>query len=200
MQSFDVFFDLRLNKRLSKQPWGWWFETPSCSLWRQCNGDISVKNRAPVGVRVTSKLHVTWSIWLTGSSGRTVCIHVTVNKLYMMTSSYGNIFCVTGPFWGKVTGTFPSQRPVTQSFDVLFDLRLNHGDAGDLRRHRAHYHVTVRNRWTWYVSSYMITYVCRHICILSFNGNPHTWKKIFIQCGAVITLSIFYRILTKYTP
>ena len=30
--SFDVFFDLRLNKRLSKQPWGWWFETPSWSL------------------------------------------------------------------------------------------------------------------------------------------------------------------------
>ena len=28
-QSFDVFFGLRLNKRLSKQPWGWWFETPS---------------------------------------------------------------------------------------------------------------------------------------------------------------------------
>ena len=34
---FDVFFDLRLNKRFSKQPWGWWFETPSWSLWRQCN-------------------------------------------------------------------------------------------------------------------------------------------------------------------
>ena len=31
---FDVFFDLRLNKWLSKQPWGWWFETPSWSLWR----------------------------------------------------------------------------------------------------------------------------------------------------------------------
>ena len=36
-RSFDVFFDLRLNKRLSKQPWGWWFETLSWSLWRQCN-------------------------------------------------------------------------------------------------------------------------------------------------------------------
>ena len=36
-RSFDVFFDLRLNKRLSKQPWGWWFETPPWSLWRQCN-------------------------------------------------------------------------------------------------------------------------------------------------------------------
>ena len=36
-RSFDVLFDLRPNKRLSKQPWGWWFETPSWSLWRQCN-------------------------------------------------------------------------------------------------------------------------------------------------------------------
>ena len=32
--SFDVFFDLRLNKRLSEQSWGWWFETLSCPLWR----------------------------------------------------------------------------------------------------------------------------------------------------------------------
>ena len=37
-RSFDVFFDLRLNKRLSKQAGDWWSETPSCSLWRQCNG------------------------------------------------------------------------------------------------------------------------------------------------------------------
>ena len=35
--SFDVFCDLRPNKRLSKQSWGWWFETISCSLWRHCN-------------------------------------------------------------------------------------------------------------------------------------------------------------------
>ena len=36
-RSFDVFFDLRPNKRLSKQRWGWWFETPSIPLWRNCN-------------------------------------------------------------------------------------------------------------------------------------------------------------------
>ena len=36
-RGFDVFFDLRLNKPLSKQPSGWWFETPSWSLWRHCN-------------------------------------------------------------------------------------------------------------------------------------------------------------------
>ena len=36
-RSFDVFFDLRLNKRLSKQSWGWWFETLSHPLWRHRN-------------------------------------------------------------------------------------------------------------------------------------------------------------------
>ena len=30
--NFDVFFDLCL----SKQPWSWWYETPSRSLWRHC--------------------------------------------------------------------------------------------------------------------------------------------------------------------
>ena len=36
-RSFDVFFDMRLNKGLSKQSWGWWFETPSCPLLCHCN-------------------------------------------------------------------------------------------------------------------------------------------------------------------
>ena len=36
-RSFDVFFDLCLNKRLSKQSWGWWFETLSRPLCRHCN-------------------------------------------------------------------------------------------------------------------------------------------------------------------
>ena len=36
-RSFEVFFDLRLNGRLSKQSGGWWFETPSRPLWRHSN-------------------------------------------------------------------------------------------------------------------------------------------------------------------
>ena len=47
-----------------------------------------------------------------------------------------------------VTSEFPAQRPVTRSFDVFFDLRLNkrmskQGEAGDLRRHLANYDVIV---------------------------------------------------------
>ena len=37
---FDVFFDLRLGKRLSKQWWGWWFETPLRPWWRHRNDII----------------------------------------------------------------------------------------------------------------------------------------------------------------
>ena len=36
-RGFDVFFDLCLNKRLSKPSRRWWFEMPLCTLWRQCN-------------------------------------------------------------------------------------------------------------------------------------------------------------------
>ena len=36
--SFDVFFDLRLNKRLSKHSWGRWFETLPRPLWCHSNG------------------------------------------------------------------------------------------------------------------------------------------------------------------
>ena len=48
----------------------------------------------------------------------------------------------------SVAGEFPSQRPVTRSFDVFFNLCPNKGcinirEAGDLRRHRAHYDVSV---------------------------------------------------------
>ena len=39
--SFDVYFDLRPNERLSKQSWGWWFETLSSPLWRHRN-DLSI--------------------------------------------------------------------------------------------------------------------------------------------------------------
>ena len=38
-RNLDDFFDLHLNKWLSKQGWGWWFEMPSHQLWRHCNGN-----------------------------------------------------------------------------------------------------------------------------------------------------------------
>ena len=57
-RSFDVFFDLCLNKRLSKQSWGWWFETLSRPLWRHCNGIM--KCRYQNAVQLFQAFNVIW--------------------------------------------------------------------------------------------------------------------------------------------
>ena len=58
----------------------------------------------------------------------------SIFPVFMMTSSNGNMFRVTGFYAGNplvtagnspVTGEFPSHRPVTRSFDVFFDKRLD---------------------------------------------------------------------------
>ena len=72
-RSFDVVFDLRLDKRLSKQSWGWWFETPSCSLWRHCNVIISHTARSPDNTNQYNKI---------------------LNAAHMMTSWHGNSFSI----------------------------------------------------------------------------------------------------------
>ena len=106
-QSFDVFLDLRLNKRLSKQWWGWWFETLSRPLWRHCNDQCV--NMAQFTLFVSS-----------------ISIGATLFS-FVMSSSNGSVFRVAGPLWGKppVAGGFPLQRASNSGFDVLFDVGLN---------------------------------------------------------------------------
>ena len=48
-RSFDVFFDLHP----SKQWWGWWFETPSCPLWRHGNVEFVGLHRHPLSHHTT---------------------------------------------------------------------------------------------------------------------------------------------------
>ena len=90
-----------------------------------------------------------------------------------MASSNGKNFCVTGHLCGEFTGPgeFPTQRPVTRSFDVsLICARINgwvnNGEAGDLRRHRAHYDVIVMG------NAYLTTGVSR----------PRVWNIMWFGC------------------
>ena len=67
----------------------------------------------------------------------------TWRRHQMETSSALLVICAGN---SPVTAEFPAQRPVTRSFDVFFDLRLNKrlsniSETGDLRRHRVHYDV-----------------------------------------------------------
>ena len=65
---------------------------------------------------------------------------------FMMTSSNGNIFRVAGHLCGEFTD--PGWIPHTKASDAelgcfLINGWVNNGEAGDLRRRRAHYDVTV---------------------------------------------------------
>ena len=68
-----------------------------------------------------------WLIIYIYPYSRLVHWHMGGTIITMMTSSNGNIFRVTGPLCGEFTGPgeFPTQRPVTRSFGVFFDQRLN---------------------------------------------------------------------------
>ena len=72
-QSFDVFFYLRLNKQLSKQPWGWWFETLSHPLWRH-------RNVSP-GLLLRSSLRSSWYAQI-GKHGRSLNATLKWNSFF----------------------------------------------------------------------------------------------------------------------
>ena len=77
-RSFDVFFDLRLNKRLSNQSWGWWFETLSSPLWRNCN--VSVLGQGTSRwflLRSSRSVCRTWQ-WLQKVSGHLAALQLFI--------------------------------------------------------------------------------------------------------------------------
>ena len=116
--------------------------------------------------------------------------------LYKMTSSNGNIFRVTGPLWGEFTGPgeFPTQRPVTRSFDVSLicvwiNGWVNNREAGDLRRHRGYYDVNVMfctySHWVIYTFiPPLLTHLTpvTHICLAE--SGHHWFRYRLLACSA----------------
>ena len=105
-QSFEIFFDLRLNKRLSKQPWDWWFETPSWSLWHQCNGkdinvDITMPPEPPVTIEnayihiftFITQVFISYPQNLSTQQSLTTNLIVTRRDIFQRTLSNKNTVC-----------------------------------------------------------------------------------------------------------
>ena len=55
-RSFDVFFYLRPYKRLSKQPWGWWFETPSRHFAEDILKCIFLNKKVRIPIKILLKI------------------------------------------------------------------------------------------------------------------------------------------------
>ena len=118
-RSFDVFFDLHLNKRLNKQSWGWWFEMSSHPSWRHCNGEGNPSvnggspHKGPAKKALMFALLLTWTHFV---KYRDV-VRMVVNSLVpgrfernFRQVIFERIFAIDG--WGisceMVTGFMPS--------------------------------------------------------------------------------------------
>ena len=136
-----------LNKRLSKQSGGWWFETPSRSLWRHCN-EVMWYTHWTIVLSASCKDNQAqdWSICISRSRA--------MESITYRCHRYGLLWCIKEllnylegpglPLWtwwrhqmetfsallaicagnSPVTGEFPTQWPVTRSF-FFFDLHLD---------------------------------------------------------------------------
>ena len=127
-----------LNKRLSKQSWGWWFETPSRSLWRHCNAstfqhqfDPIYKNREMIHTNV--RRHLRFLIeYTTGkhiSYGACIIVNIHQYSNFQLTSFTGKISVFhNGETEYKATQlatTSPFMRILSNS--CLSDHAYNHG-------------------------------------------------------------------------
>ena len=86
-RSFDVFFDLRLNKRLSKQSWGWWLETLSRPLWRHRNVHVMVCCLMAVRLHLNQCWHaVSEPIWRNFN-----IIRISRQRFFLQNNFYKNL-------------------------------------------------------------------------------------------------------------
>ena len=126
-RSFDIFFDLRLNKWLSKQSQVCWFETQSCALSRHCNGNktdddykmsMLLTRVVLLGLMILLKvapayavntLH--WSLNGRDSVSNHQPHHCLLNRLFRRRSKKASKLRVTGLCAGKSpeTSDFPAQ-------------------------------------------------------------------------------------------
>ena len=135
---FDIFFDLRLNKRLSKQRRGCWFEKLLRLLWRHRNVNLMAE---------------VWDVYYA---------YFFADEDHVITDPYSPLIVSNDVikwkhfpcYWPFVRGIHRS--PVNSPHKgqwcgvLIFSLIcawmngwVNKREAGDLRRHEAHYNVIV---------------------------------------------------------
>ena len=129
------FFDLRPNKRLSQQSWGWWLETPSSPLRRHCNGyhwwpHIGCSHILTWSARYgASNVSSTFVYFV----AHAITCHVKTDTIITVTKQWARwrlkspasrLF--TQSFIQAQTGEFPAKRPVTRKMFPFDDVIMMH--------------------------------------------------------------------------
>ena len=119
-RNLDVVFDLRPNKRISKQSRCRWFETPSCSLWRHfvtdpltpCFQSLYATRWLPVPIKKPTAwsgpgLPASWWVWrcvLSGNSSSFLSMATHTRRSFDDDAMAWNTSRVIGPLCGESTG------------------------------------------------------------------------------------------------
>ena len=101
-QSFYVFFDLRLYKRVSKQSWGWRFETPRRLVWCHCNGCLPIqlvwwtKWDEDTACCLLSGLLESPDVFLKGTTNLVITMNIFQ---FMIMNNFSNGISIFVPMW-----------------------------------------------------------------------------------------------------
>ena len=135
------FFDLHLNKRLSKQSRHRWFETLSRSLWSHCNGTWPNDERTHRHIYALTDPNKLSSLLINASGTHDDVIKWKHFPRYWTFVRGIHRSPVNTPHKGQWRGAliFPLN-------NTRINVWANNREAGDLGRHRAQYDVTVMIR------------------------------------------------------
>ena len=126
----------------------------------------------------------------------------------MMTSSNGNIFRVTGPLCGEFTGHRWISRTKATGEELSLicawiNVWVNNRQAGDLRRHRAHYDVIVKimkaDVFILMADNFQ-HYPLWNVCgmtkydVISWSTSHGTCTRLVLCCIRCLCLPILYRL------
>ena len=168
---FSLIYARIKNKRLSTHSRGWWFETLSCSLWRH-------RNEVASEVRhgwVSSEFYVLWprsSLYQIAACRQLYDRVLLEPTVPVSTILFDYIVRKHDDVIKWMCGEFTGQRciPRTKASDaellcfslicVWINSWVNNREAGDLRRYRAHYDVTVM-KWRECCPSFSALFIFR---------------------------------------
>ena len=92
---FWCFLWSALNKRLSKQPWAWWFKTPSWSLWRHRNANFRGARRSREKSATTLKMSYDGNLYSTSLSHLPLMPQIYVQNLELVHVMACHLFACT---------------------------------------------------------------------------------------------------------
>ena len=190
-RSLDIFFDLRLNKRLRKQSRRRWFGSPSNSLWHYCNEDNGSK--VLLNLEFLDSLHHSWetSLWIRYQRGAKAFWILELHDDIIKWKHFPRYWpFVRGIHRSTVNSPHKGQWRGTIMFSLIcvwINGLVNNGEAGDLRRYRAHYDFTVMN-------------LCQHSPGVGVKIKYRTLASYSVSCFLIIVAISAFITVTSDIP